>query len=257
MSSRPAEEMRPHEVIAAREASGCAFVPVGPMFEWHSFHLPLGTDGLVAEAVCRLAAERVGGIWFRTLSFGLDAWRTADELRAWGFREDERVYGMRFPDVPLCSEYCEAPEMTAALRNRLFAVRGCGFAHAFVVNHHGGKGQFATIEALAKELSDDAFHVHALTTYRYGDLNEESLRVGGHAGLSETTWLMAFRPELVDMTQQQDGELSVRHTGILHRTPTIEEKWNPRHASITVACALRHRVVDNVVRIVKEKAGLD
>lgn len=257
MASRPAEEMRPHEIVAAREASGCAFVPVGPMFEWHSFHLPVGTDALVAEAVCRIAAERVGGIWFRPLSFGLDAWRTAEELRTWGFREDERVYGMRFPDVPLCSEYCEAPEMTAAVRNRLFAVRGSGFRHAFLVNHHGGRGQFSTLDALAEELSADGFHVHALPTYQFSDLKEESLRVGGHAGLSETAWVMAFRPELVDLTQQAEGELSVRRTGILHGTPSIEPQWNPRNASLAVACALRERVIESFLSTVRKKAGLD
>jgi creatinine amidohydrolase/Fe(II)-dependent formamide hydrolase-like protein len=183
-------------------------------------------------------------------------WRTPEDLRAWGFREDERVYGMRFPDVPLCSEHCEVPEMAAAVRNRLNALRGSGFRHAFLVNHHGGRGQFATLDALAEELSADGFHVHALRTYQFSDLKEESLRVGGHAGLSETTWVMAFRPELVDLMQQADGELSVRRTGILHGTPTIEAQWNPRHASMAVACALRERVVENFLRTVRDLAGL-
>jgi creatinine amidohydrolase/Fe(II)-dependent formamide hydrolase-like protein len=256
MVSRPAEEMRPCEVIAAREESGCAFVPVGPMFEWHSFHLPVGTDALVAEAVCRIAAERVGGIYFRPLSFGLDAWRSADELRAWGFHDDERVYGMRFPELPVVSEYAEPPEMQAAVRNRLFALRGTGFRHVFLVNHHGGRGQFAALEALAAEHSADGFAVHAVRTYQLSDLDEESLRVGGHAGLSETTWVMAFRPELVDLTQHADGELSVRHTGILHGKPTIEPQWNPRRASMAVACALRERVLESFLRFVVEEAGL-
>jgi len=253
MSSRSADEMRPHEVVAARERSGCAFVPVGPTFEWHSFHLPLGTDALVAEALCRAAAEQVGGIWFRPLSFGLDAWRTDEELVQWGFQPGDRVYGMRFPEVPITSEYAERDEMAAAVRNRLTALRGSGFRHAFLVNHHGGRGQFALLEALAQECSAEGFTVHAVRTNQFNDLREESLRVGGHAGLSETTWVMAFRPELLDLSQQADGELSVRHTGILHRTPTIEPQWNPRNASMAVACALRERVTENFVRFVRDR----
>jgi creatinine amidohydrolase len=257
MGRPPAEEMRPYEVVAARDGSGCAFVPVGPTFEWHSFHLPLGTDALIAEAVCRLAAEHVGGIWFRPLSFGLDAWRTDEELRAWGLPEGAEVYGMRFPQLPVCSEYCEEPEMSAAVRNRLTALRGSGFRHAFLVNHHGGRGQFDRLDALAEECSADGFLAHAAKTYQFNDLREESLRVGGHAGLSETTWVMAFRPELVDLGRQADGELSVAQTGILHRTPTIEAQWNPRNVPASVAQALRERVTENFIRFVKETAGLE
>ncbi len=256
MSSRPAEEMRPREVIEARERSGCAFVPVSPAFEWHSFHLPLGTDAMVAEGLCRAAAQRVGGVWFRPLSFGLDEWRPEEQLLAWGFAKDDRVYGMNFPELPLRSEYCEPPEMQAAVRNRLKAVAGCGFRHAFIVNHHGGTGQAPALEALAADLATEACQVHFARTGQFADLDEESLRVGGHAGLSETTWLLAFRPELVDLSQQPDGELSVRQTGILHRQPTIEAQYNPRRVSVAVAHTLRERVTANFVAFVRERAGL-
>lgn len=52
------------------------------------------------------------------------------------------------------------------------------------------------------------------------------------------------------------GELSVRRTGILHNRPAIEERWNPRHASMAVAAALRRSVVENLVRFAREAAGL-
>ncbi len=141
--------------------------------------------------------------------------------------------------------------------NRLVALRGTGFRHVFLVNHHGGRGQFATLEALAQERSAEDFAVHAVRTYKLSDVQDESMRVGGHAGLSETTWVLAFGPELVDLSHQEDGELSVRHTGILHNRPTVEEKWNPRRASAAVAAALRESVVKNFVRLVREQAGLD
>jgi len=255
MSERPAEEMRPEEILAARDRSGSAFVPVGPMFEWHSFHLPMGTDALVAEAVCRSAAGRVGGIWFRPLSFGLDAWRSEEQLEQWGFAPDDRVFGMRFPELPICSEYCECEEMEAAVRNRLHALRETGFRDVFLVNHHGGEGQFDLLDAVAEDCSDDGFAVYSLRTYQFNDLDEESLRVGGHAGLAETTWVLAFRPDLVDLTRQEGGELSVRRTGILHRSPTVEAQYNPRNASAAVAAALRERVVKNFANFVTETIG--
>ncbi len=255
MSSRPAEEMRPGEIVAARERSGCAFVPVSPAFEWHSFHLPMGCDALIAESISRLTAEQVGGIWFRPLSFGLDEWRPERQLVPWGFDKADRIYGMNFPELPLASEYNEPPAMRAAVTNRLHAIKDSGFPRAFIVSSHGGTGQTPVLEALARECSESGFEVHFVGTNALSDVTDESLRVGGHAGLAETTWLLAFRPELVDLTCQEEGELSVRRAGILHSKPTIEPEHNPRHVSLAVACALRESVVSNFVKLVRETAG--
>ncbi len=256
MWERPAEEMRPEQIVAARDGSGCAFMPVGPAFEWHSFHLPIGADALIAEAVCRSVARRVGGIWFRPLSFGLDSWRGEDLREQWGFAPDERVFGMRFPELPVCSEYCETEEMSSAVRNRLHALRRTGFRHVFVVNHHGGRGQFEMLDAVAADASREDFAVRAVRTYEFNDLQEESLLVGGHAGLAETTWVLAFRPELVELAKVPEGELSVRRTGILHRRPAIEARHNPRNVSADVAARLRQRVLDRFADYVRERACL-
>ncbi len=255
MTSRPAEEMRPGEIVAARDRSGCAFVPVSPAFEWHSFHLPMGTDALISAGLCRAVAKRVGGIWMRPLSFGLDEWRPEEQLLAWGFRADDRVYGMNFPELPLRSEYCEPDEMAAPVRNRVRALQGSGFRHVFLVSHHGGTGQVPVLTELAEDLTTDECRVHFVNTGRFSQVGHESLRVGGHAGLSETTWLMAFRPELVDMSQQEDGELNVRTTGILHGSPTVEAESNPRHASLAVAQAVRDSVVAGFEAYVRQCAG--
>lgn len=252
MSNGPAEEMLPGEILAARDRCGCAFVPVSPAFEWHSFHLPPGTDALVAEGVARAGAEAVGGIWFRPLSFGLDEWRPEEQLLAWGFEKDDRIFGMNFPDLPLASEYCEPEEMCAAVTNRLRALRACGFRHAFIVVSHGGTGQFPTLEALAERSGDESLAVHACRTGQFNTISHEQMRVGGHAGLSETLWLMAFRPELVDLDQQPKGPLTVRTSGILHRRPDIEARYNPRRVDPELARALHDSVVENIGKYVRQ-----
>jgi len=251
---KPAEEMRPGEVLAAVSRGPYAFVPVSPTFEWHSFHLPMGTDALIPQEMARIMAGRVGGIWFRPLSFGLDAWRDPQEKKEWGIRDDEEVYGMNFPELPVWSEYSEKPEMVSAVKNRLKPLSRCGVKHAFLMNHHGGKGQFETIEELAKEYTNEKMKVHAIRTYQFNDLKEEDgfYGQGGHAGWSETTWLLAFRPELVDLDEQEEGELSVRKTGILHETPTIDAKWNPRRVSLSVADKLRQRAIANFEQYIRK-----
>ena len=244
---KSADEMRPREILEAINRGPYAFITVSPTYEWHSFHLPMGTDALIPQELSKLAAGKIGGIWFRPLSMGLDAWRVPKEKEMWGFNPEEEVYGMNFPDLPLRSEYCEQEEMVRATKNRIKALRNSGVKHAFLLNHHGGKGQFQTVIQIAEEATSDKMAVHALSTYQFNDLSEKDgwISIGGHAGISETTWLAAFRPDLVDLNEQKKGSLSVRHTGVLHSKPEIEEEWNPVNISFEVAKLLRERVIVN------------
>ena len=90
-----------------------------------------------------------------------------------------------------------------------------------------------------------------MATDRFCTLNHELLKVGDHAGLSETHWVLAFRPDLVDLARLAEGELDVRRTGILHCQPRIEGKYNPRNVSKAVADQLRKNVVDNFIAYVQ------
>ena len=247
---RSACEMRPGEILHARARTAHAFVPVSPCFEWHAVHLPVGTDALIAEGLCRAAAEQVGGIVFQPLSFGLDEFRSRDQLLAWGFRPTDRVYGMNFPELPLASEYSRKPELQAAVRNRLNALRAGGFRHVFVVNNHGGAGQRETLHDLCQELDDPrrGFRAHYFQVQDLLTLKHELLETGGHAGLSETLMLMAFRPELVDLHALPEGNLNVRRHGILHGQPDIDARYNPRRCLLAVANDVRDNLATNFVR---------
>jgi creatinine amidohydrolase/Fe(II)-dependent formamide hydrolase-like protein len=251
---KPADEMRPGEFIEAVKRGPYAFIPVSPTFEWHSFHLPMGTDAIIPQELSKIVSGKIGGVWFRPLSLGLDAWRTPDEKEKWGFEPEEDVYGMNFPDLPLKSEYCETGEMIKIVKNRIKSLEGSGIKEVFLINHHGGKGQFDTIEQISKDTSTEEMRVHALKTYQFNDLTKDDgwYGVGGHAGYSETTWLAAFRPDLVDLKEQKSGELSVRNTGILHSNPTIEAKWNPQNISFQVADLLKERVVENLIQHISQ-----
>jgi creatinine amidohydrolase/Fe(II)-dependent formamide hydrolase-like protein len=239
--------MMPGDVVAARDRFPIALVPVSPMVEWHAVHLPLATDAVIAEGLCAATAERLGGVYYRALSLGLDAWRNDDELRMWGFAPGDEVFGMRFPELPIASEYCEPEHMRAIVLNRLAHVRGSGFRGACIVNNHGGREQHDTLVEIAKQASADGFTVTAVSVWPLPRFQHELLRVGGHAGLSETHWVLAFRPELVDLTRLPEGELSVRATGILHHQPIIEERYNPRHALMAVAQQLRESLIDGLI----------
>ena len=252
---RPANQMLPREILEAREKSSCAFVPVSPVFEWHSFHLPLGTDALIAEGMAAAVAQRVGGIYFPPLSFGLDEYRPEDQLLAWGFKKTDKVFGMRFPELPLSSEYCKPAEMVTAVENRLEAIRQSGFKFAFIVNNHGGAGQFDLLREIAARWDRPTFRVFFITPYQFITPLHEHMKTGGHAGLSETLNLMAFRPELVDLTQLPEGELNVRLHGILHHQPRIEAEYNPRQVMLSTANEIRKMIVEGFAKFVQEQTA--
>ncbi len=245
--------MLPCEITEASQKSSCAFIPVSPAFEWHSYHLPLGTDALISEGVAEMAAEITGGIYFRALSFGLDQYRNKEQLNMWGFDERDKVFGMRFPELPVSSEYSQVQEMKLAVKNRLDAVRMSGFKYAFILCHHGGGGQCETLAKIAEEETRDGFNVFFIKTGALVKAFHEHMKVGGHAGMSETLMLMAFRPELIDLSKLPEGILSVRKFGILHNKPEIESQYNPRNVLALAACELRKRLADAVSAFVKEK----
>jgi creatinine amidohydrolase len=56
MTFYPFEKMFPTEIEARLEANPSLILPFGTV-EWHSHHLPVGLDGLVAEGICRRAAD--------------------------------------------------------------------------------------------------------------------------------------------------------------------------------------------------------
>jgi len=251
------EELRPRQIIDVRDRTGVVFIPVSPLYEWHSFHLPLGTDGLIAEGVAVALAEEFDGLCCRCLPVALDETRDMEAKGQWGLDSDAEVFGMNFPTLPLRSEYHTPELMRGMLKARLAAFKASGFRTAFLINHHGGAGQNETLAELAEACSDDSFTVAALSVPAQNTFHEEGdrflhLKVGGHAGLSETMQLMAFRPDLVGLNELPEGDLSVAETGILHGKPEIPAEFNPHHATQELADKWRESVLENAAARVRE-----
>ncbi|NJM17156.1 MAG: creatininase family protein [Bacteroidales bacterium] len=244
---KPLEEMRPREAMQALKQCPMAYVPVSPAIEWHSYHLPLGTDAIISEELCKEISALKGGIYTKALSLGLDAYRNTAEKEMWGLPANAEIYGMNFPHLPVATEYCLQHEFKLLVTNRIKALKASGARYIVLVNHHGGLGQFDVLDTIAKQQTNSAAKVLSYKTYMFNDLTRADgwSHEGGHAGYSETHWLMAFRPELVDTKELPDGELLVAQYGILHDKNVIEPEWNPKKTSITIAKKLRERVLKN------------
>ena len=254
---KPFYEMRPDEILKARNSSGCALIPVGPV-EWHSYHLPIGTDALIAEGICRLTAKEIKGIYFKPLLLGTDKYRTEEQLLSWGFKKDEKIFGMNFPELPLVSEYCKAEELVDTVSRRLQFVKDNEFRVAFVVDHHGGDPAFPEeeqkelLKRVCNRFNSKTFKVEFADAFRFCSLEGDHIKPD-HSGISESTFLLAFRPDLIDLNTVPEGKLIVKEKGIINGRAIIESNESPRLISKALADEFRKNIIGNFVDYIKKK----
>jgi creatinine amidohydrolase len=154
-------------------------LPVGTI-EWHSHHLPVGLDGLKAEAIAADAAELTGAVLAPT------CWWAAD--------------GVPFPyTLRLQREPVEA-----LLGEALLQFAGMGFRVLLVVNGHYGLANSRAVRAAALRCMD-ATPATVLAVADYEALTRLGNR-GDHAGVWESSLLWARRPDLVRLDAVASGE---------------------------------------------------
>jgi creatinine amidohydrolase len=173
-----------HEITrgeAVRRAPGALLVlPVGAT-EQHGPHLPLGTDFLIVEHVTRAAAGAARADFDVLVAPTLQTGSSHHHLPFGGTisLSTERYYG--------------------ALRDMTESLIQSGFRRIFIVNGHGGNHELIQLVVRDVALS----HPCNLAAASYWDLAREPLAAGapdlrerlpGHAGVFETSLIMALRP---------------------------------------------------------------
>lgn len=185
------------EESAARAGEVLVVVPVGAT-EQHGPHLPLGTDFLIVEHVARAAAQsaRSGG--------------RLDVVVAPTF-----PFGSSHHHLPFGGTVSLATERYyGALRDMAASLIRSGFRRIFIVNGHGGNQDL--MELVARDLALE--HPVNLAAASYWDLARETVvgsgllnaMLPGHAGVFETSLILALRPELVaqPLPHRDDAELA-------------------------------------------------
>lgn len=154
-------------------------LPVGTV-EPHGPHAPLGTDVLIATAICE---------------------RTARALAS-----DERVRALVLPAIPFgVTRYAAAFRGTVSVSPATltaFVVELCeslardGFDRVVLVNHHFEPEH---VQALRSAAADARVALFDITRRAYASrLTDEFRRGSCHAGSYETSLVLGERPELVD-----------------------------------------------------------
>lgn len=170
-----------------RLTAGVCLIPVGCL-ERHAHHLPLGTDMLVARALCEQAAAQEEAIVFNDFFF-------TQILEA---RHYPGAFGL---EPHLILDLLEATCREIA-RN--------GLKKIILVNAHGGNHHFLRFFAQG-QLTSPRDYVVYVTGPELLPEDEEAIQsqwesqVDGHAGEEETSLILGMRPDLVQSHRIPQG----------------------------------------------------
>jgi creatinine amidohydrolase len=166
--------MRPGQLEAAARRFPVVYVPFG-LIEWHGRHLPLGNDALKAHAILVKCAEKYGGVVYPPIFF------------------PSAVYaGGQFQQVDL---ECKVP-LLAALFEQL---KQAGFRVIIGVSGHNIPEQIDMInKALEPVVADGTVAGIGLWEVSLSLCDESDT---DHAAKWETSNMMFFYPDLVDMSE--------------------------------------------------------
>ncbi len=165
--------MRPGQLEAAGRKFPVTYVPFG-LIEWHGRHLPLGNDALKAHGILVKCAEKFGGVVYPPVYFHA------------GFKQEH---------------------LLPVLTDLFLRLKRTGFRVILGVSGHNVRGQIDMInKALEPVVADGS--VAGLGLWEI-TLSRGPESASDHAAKWETSNMMFFYPELVDMAELGDGPINL------------------------------------------------
>ncbi len=171
------------EVKALSAQDAIALLPVGST-EAHGPHLPLNVDVVIAEEVCRRVSARLArqgrpSLIFPALTYSLTEF-AADFAGTVGLSAD-------------VARRCAVEVLAGIARH--------GFRRIGVINHHVEPAHFQVVHQAVKEAAEATGATILAPDHRRRpvgpQLGDEFMHGGSHAGLYETSLVLAAAPELV------------------------------------------------------------
>lgn len=186
-------ELLPHEFRKRLAERPIAYLPMGTL-EWHGEHLPLGADAIQSEALMVECARQMGGIVLPPIHLGPD--------RAKPTAEGRLLVGMDYaettkPERPLAGSCYWIPlglhlQIIDAILEQL---KRAGFRAVFADGH--GPSRWSWAENIKEREARYGLKLFGVTS----EVAKEWKSQMDHAARNETSLVMHYRPELVDISQ--------------------------------------------------------
>lgn len=220
------ERLRPAQIDAIRSEHPIAYLPWGAL-EWHSYHDPIGLDGMKAHGLCTAMARQTGGVVLPPVYIATDTIKPLKGFKHTLEHGEETI-------KTLCREFLEQ------LADEGFKVL------IVMTGHYGGIHKDAvvnTAKAFAAEHPD-------LKVWAFPDSEPlEGHFEGDHAAIGETSFQLLFDADLVDLSLVPPD-----------RAPTLDDDgvWgdDPKEASAERGRRQLKAFLDNTVsKILSLAAG--
>lgn len=171
------ERLRAGQIDKIRNVSPVAYVPWGAL-EWHSYHNPIGLDGIVAEHLCQAVAPRTGGVVLPPVYF---ATSTIKPLKGFSHTLEHSEGLVRQMATELLEQLVEE-----------------NFKVIVVLTGHCGQPHLDILREAGDTCAKGRPGVQVLVLTETDLL--EGLAVANHAARGETSLQLYFAPETVDLT---------------------------------------------------------
>jgi len=173
-----------------KESEGVCLLPIG-VLEKHGNHLPVGTDMIIGQAVCKKAAETEKAVVFPYYFLG------------------QIAEAKHYPGCIAASHKL----IMKALLEMCDEIHRNGFKKIIICSSHGGNGHFLPFFLQEMPRLERRYSAYTFFLAKYKDEQEKKIAslaktndLGFHAGLTETALIMHLRGDLVDMKAQDTKE---------------------------------------------------
>lgn len=228
--------------------------------EWHGPHMAMGMDTCNAYYTALATAKVAGGVVFPPAYVGTETKRTPETLKKLGFNGDEDIIGMDFPDNEFKSMYWPVELFRQYVECQLDMICKMGFKNIVIMNGHGADAQIRIIKETVRSVNEKyQVKAEAILT-----LFDDCGYGVGHAGLVETSIMMALHSQAVDLSvlPERSETLHMKDYGIAdNETFTIgpdaeySVRYDPRDASAETGAQILDFNVKQCVRIVNRLLG--
>jgi creatinine amidohydrolase len=216
------ENLRPGQIEAIRAQTPIAYLPWGAL-EWHSYHAPIGLDGIKAHGLCEALAQATGGVVLPPVYVGTD---TIKPYKGFHHTLDHSAETV----TKLCFEF-------------LTQLADEGFKVIVLVTGHYGGGQ---VKAIAEAAQKFAQENPQTGLWAFPDSEPlDGFFPKNHAAHGETSFQLLFKPEFVDLTLlPADRETTLDNDGV----------WgeDPRRASAEEGSRMLQVFLENAVPKIKQ-----
>jgi creatinine amidohydrolase len=211
------QELTPAEFSTRLEKCPVAYLPLGTL-EWHSNHLPLGSDGLQSEEFFKQLATEAGGIVLPMLFIGPDGYDTLINGKEYYGMDCGKVFSDQciYEIQQLAGSSYRVPDSTfdIMMNGIMKQLSRAGF-RIVVAHGHGPSTNY--IGSHAQEFKD---RYNLVVLNCWGNDSADLCLQCDHAGANETSIMMYVCPELVHL-ENLPADTAVWPLGMLGRDPRI------------------------------------